>query len=84
MPWIAFVDEELSQEMNRKIKTKGNVAKETFPEHEFLASCLRIGLNLNDLIELTYIDCMKILLSYIGNNNNVREATQKDIDKLLK
>lgn len=70
--------------MNRKIKTKGNVEKETFPEHEFLASCLRIGLNLNDLTELTYIDCMKILLSYIGNNNNVREATQKDIDKLLK
>lgn len=71
--------------MNKKIKSKGNEKKEVFPEHEFLSSCLRIGLNLNDLKELTYIDCMKILLSYIGNNNNnIREATQKDIDKLLK
>jgi len=70
--------------MNKKIKSKGNTKKEAFPEHEFLASCLRIGLNLHDLSKLTYVDCMKILLSYVGESNNIREATQKDIDKLLK
>lgn len=56
-----------------------------FPEHEFVASCLRIGLTTVDLKELTYVDVMKILLSFIADNKetNKREATQRDIDKLL-
>jgi hypothetical protein len=35
------------------------------------------------LKELTYIDCMKILLSFLGEENKEKIATQKDIDKLL-
>lgn len=83
MPQVAFVDEELSKELE-KIKTNGN-EKEIFPEHEFVASCLRIGLSISDLKQMTYVDAMKILLAYIGyaNIDNKRTATQKDIDKLL-
>lgn len=55
-----------------------------FPEHEFLGSCLRIGLHISDLKELTYVDVMKIFLTFIGDKNgNKKEATQTDIDKLL-
>ena len=60
--------------------------KEIFPEHEFIGSCLRVGLTIADLKELTYIDVMKILLTFINNNKettNQRTATQRDIDKLL-
>ncbi len=81
MPWIAFVDEELSKEIDRKIKNKEKT-KEVFPEHEFLGSCLRVGLSLNDLKELTYVDVMKVLISYIEEKKE-RVATQRDIDKLL-
>lgn len=82
MPYLAFADEELSKELDKKIKTNVST-KEPFPEHEFIASCLRVGLSLNDLKELTYIDCMKILLSFLGEENKEKIATQKDIDKLL-
>ena len=75
------MDEELSKEIDRKIKSK-HQTKEVFPEHEFLGSCLRIGLGLSDLKELTYVDVMKIFVSYIEEKKE-RVATQKDIDKLL-
>ena len=83
MPLTAFVDEELTKELS-KIKEKNN-AKEVFPEHEFLGSCLRIGLHIADLKELSYVDVMKILVTFITNNenNSSRKATQNDIDKLL-
>lgn len=68
-----------------KIQGNKKNANEVFPEHEFLGSCLRIGLHIADLKELTYVDVMKILLTFIENNSvdYSRKATQKDIDKLL-
>ena len=54
-----------------------------FPEHEFLASCLRVGLHISDLKELTYIDVMKILLTFIDSKPKGNKATQSDIDMLL-
>ena len=83
MPWIAFVDEKLQKELS---KIKGNAnQKEIFPEHEFLASCLRIGLCVSDLEKLTYVDVMKVLVTFIQDEStkNSREATQSDIDRLL-
>lgn len=82
MPRIAFVDEELSKEL-KKIKNNTN-EKEVFPEHEFVASCLRIGLSISDLKQMTYVDVMKILLAYIGYaKTDNKTATKKDIDLLL-
>jgi hypothetical protein len=76
-----FVDLEVINELE-KINGKGN-GEDLFPEHSFIASCLRIGLTLQDLKILNYVDVMKILLSYIGSGNKSKKATQSDIDRLL-
>ena len=82
MPWVAFVDNELTEELD-KLYGESNT-KEKFPEHEFVGSCLRVGLTINDLKELTYVDIMKILLTFIEpKKDNNKKATQKDIDRLL-
>jgi hypothetical protein len=74
-----FVNPEVIEQLE-KIPVKDN-KKELFPEHEFVASCLRIGLALQDLKILTYVDVMKILLSFIDIKEN--KATQQDINRLL-
>jgi hypothetical protein len=44
---------------------------------------LRIGLTLNDLKELSYVDVMKILLSFLpGEEKKYKKATQADWDRL--
>ena len=56
-----------------------------FPEHSFLLSCFKLGLNYNDLKYLTYLDILKMFLSLSNSkpNNKIKNATQEDIDKLL-
>lgn len=61
----------------------GNSEKSLFPEHDFLASCLRIGLTIQDLKILTYIDVIKMFISLTDKKEGTKKATQKDIDKLL-
>lgn len=84
MPWVAFVDSELYEKIE-KINNNISDTKEEYPEQEFIASCLRVGLTTKDLEELTYIEAMKVLYSFIEkkNKNTERKATQSDIDKLL-
>ena len=52
-----------------------------------MASCLRVGLTINDLDKMTYIEAQKILYSFLDKSDSkadsVRQATQADIDKLL-
>ncbi len=83
MPWIAFVDDELSKELE-KIDS-GDDKKELFPEFSFYGTCIRAGLTLMDLKSFTYVSIMKILLSFIEekNESTKKKATQSDIDKLL-
>ena len=65
--------------------SSGNEKEEPFPEHSFVATCLRVGLTISDLKMLTYVDVTKILLSFITiQKSNERKATQKDIDELLR
>ncbi len=84
MPWTAFVDEKAFKELE-KINGKGK--ESTFPEHEFLAACLRIGLKIEDLKTLTYVDVLKIFISFFDNDkeeeNGTRMATQEDIQNLV-
>lgn len=83
MPWVAFVDSELYEKID-KISKNNQSIEEEYPEQEFLASCLRVGLTTKDLEELTYIEAMKVLYSFLEKNKNKeRKATQADIDKLL-
>ena len=52
-------------------------------EHNFIASCLKCGLTINDLKQLTYKDVAKILLCFIDKKeSDVRQATQQDWDIL--
>lgn len=78
------MDEKVFDELE-KIKTNNN-EESLFPEHEFLISCLRIGLRLEDLKFLTYIDVLKMFISFIGKTekqDGTREATQEDIQNLV-
>ncbi len=35
----------------------------SFPEHEFIVSCISFGLNIEALKELTYIDVVKMMIT---------------------
>ena len=65
----------------------GDSDEPLFPEHHFLLACLRLGLTIQDLRFLTYVDVMKIFLSVDSKKetkeNEPRKATQADIDRLL-
>lgn len=65
---------------------QGDSEKVLFPEHHFLLACFRLGLTIQDLKFLTYVDIMKIFLSIETKKEDtgVREATQADIDRLLR
>lgn len=64
---------------------QGDSEEVLFPEHHFLLACLRLGLTIQDLRFLTYVDVMKIFLSIETKKKDtgVRKATQSDIDRLL-
>lgn len=88
MPWIAFVNEEVLIELD-KINTDNNKVNK-FPEHDFILSALKIGLTIQDLKQLTYVDVAKMILCTIDIDNikqshqNIRNANQNDIDRLLR
>ena len=65
---------------------QGDSEEPLFPEHHFLLACLRLGLTIQDLKFLTYVDVMKIFLSIETKKKNTeaRKATQADIDRLLR
>lgn len=64
---------------------QGDSEEPLFPEHHFLLACLRLGLTMQDLRFLTYVDVMKIFLSIETKKKDtgVKKATQADIDRLL-
>ena len=87
MPQLAFVDEKVVEELEKRNKDKES-KEDLFPEHAFLGTCLRIGLSLKDLEYLTYVDVLKIFLSLVesrenSNEDGVRTANQREIDRLL-
>ena len=84
MPLAHFVDEELIAEL-KKIPNKNE--NEALEEHRFIATCLKIGLKIEDLKHLEYKDVAKIMLCFIDetnidNTNKTRRATQSDWDAL--
>ena len=64
---------------------QGDSEEVLFPEHHFLLACLRLGLTIQDLRFLTYVDVMKIFLSIETKKTGetkYKEATQADWDRL--
>lgn len=84
MPSTTFVDEEALKEFN-KINSKNEEI--IYPEHDFYLACLRIGLRIEDMRYLSYVDVVKMLICLNKTSkeetNNIKKATQEDIDKLL-
>lgn len=97
MPLTAFVDSKVQSELEKiykENKNKSNDEESVFPEHDFLATCLKIGLAITDLKILTYVDVLKIFISFCKENekygnkgntdkNGVREATPEDIKNIV-
>ena len=59
------MDKKVFDELEKINKNNKNDKESLFPEHEFLASCLRINLTISDLKILTYIDVLKIFISFL-------------------
>lgn len=80
------MDNQVSKEL-KKINSNSKDERELFPEHEFLVSCLRLGIKIDDLKILTYVDVLKIFISYLGAENKTengeRKATKEEINKLV-
>lgn len=80
-----FIDGKVHEELKKLNESSGDDTEVLFPEHFFLSACLRLGLTLENLKILTYIDVMKIFLSTTREKKErkkVKKATQADWDRL--
>lgn len=81
-----FIDGQVVEELEKE-NSSGDNKEVLFPEHLFISTCLQMGLTMQDLAQLTYIDVFKIILSCntkkTNNGKQPRKATQADIDRLL-
>lgn len=87
MPSTTFVDEETIKELKKIVKNEEETELK-FPEHDFFATTLKIGLKIEDLKELTYVDILKIFISFLQKDtskptNSIRKATQEEINKIV-
>lgn len=87
MPSITFVDEEAIKELKKLVRNEEEIELK-FPEHDFFATSLKIGLTIEDLKELTYVDILKIFISFLQKDkdkstNGARKATQEEINQLV-
>ena len=81
------MDKKVFERLEKTNKDNASQEKSLFPEHEFLVACLRMGLKVEDLKILTYIDVLKIFISFFDNEKEekkgTRVATQEDIQNLV-
>lgn len=87
MPSTTFVDEEVIKELKKIVKNEEETELK-FPEHDFFATTLKIGLTIEDLRTLTYVDILKIFISFLQKDkdktiNETRKATQEEINQLV-
>lgn len=84
MPSTNFVNIEVIEELN---KINGKSEETMFPEHDFYLACLRLGLTIEDMRYLSYVDILKMFLclnkSDRKKTEDIKYATQNDIDRLL-
>lgn len=82
------MDEKVFEKLEEINKDNKNQKESLFPEHEFIVSCLRMGLKIDDLKILTYVDVLKIFISFCDKDENTeqngtRDATQEEIQNLV-
>lgn len=59
---------------------------EALEEHRFIATCLKMGLRIEDLKQLEYKDVAKLMLCFVDKKQKEksRKATQADWDALAR
>ena len=85
MPFLHFADDELIQ-ATRKLPKDSNNESEALEEHRFIATCLKMGLRIDDLKQLEYKDVAKLMLCFVENKKKqkTKKATQADWDALAR
>ena len=84
---LCFINIEVRKEIEKR---QGNVnneeKKEKFSEHAFISLCLKMNISISELKLITYVDFLKILVSFLPDKtekNGVRMATQEEIAKIV-
>lgn len=71
------MDKKVFDELEKINKNNKNDKESLFPEYEFLASCLRMGLTISDLKILTYVDVLKIFISFLRRKRRSAKRCKK-------
>lgn len=77
------MDQELLEQLKLLKNKKKKSEKSDLEEHNFIASILNLGLTLQDLKELDYVDVAKIMICSIPEDKKYKKATAADWDKLM-
>lgn len=76
------MDDEL-QEQIKLLKSKNKNKKEDLGEHYFIGACLQIGLRIEDIKDMEYVDIAKIMITMLPEDTKYRKATAEDWDKIM-
>lgn len=82
-----FYSQEVKEELEKIKVSKNEDEPIIFQEHTFLNQCLNIGLNIEDMTKLSYVDICKLLIVNMNKAKNLRKpkykiATTQDWDTL--
>lgn len=78
------MDEQVADALEEINNENSETSESIFPEHEFLNTCLKLGLRIEDLKHLTYIDILKMFIVTIKEQKQEKEeATQEQIDDIV-
>lgn len=79
------MDKKVTDELEKRNNEDNETSESIFPEHEFLMACLKIGLKIEDLKLLTYVDVLKMFIVTIEEyeQENEEEATQEQIADIV-
>ena len=79
------MDEQVADTLEEINNENSETSESIFPEHEFLNTCLKLGLRIEDLKHLTYVDILKMFIVTIKEQKqeNEEEATQEQINDIV-
>lgn len=72
-----FYSQEVKEELEKIKVSKNEDEPIIFQEHTFLNQCLNIGLNIEDMTKLSYVDICKLLIVNMNKAKNLRKPKYK-------
>lgn len=87
MPSLHFYNEEVFKEIEKLQNKEQSNEEDLFEEHQFILDCLEMGLTLDNLKELSYVDVLKMMICRIkkfkkSEKPQIKKASQSDWDAL--